>query len=167
MKYVPAYERYLDEEDKSKPLVYHYKDGVVTTKGEPTDADHPIDHMAFLTVVPTLIFKLIPNAESIELTYIPTAHELIVKFNVEEEERDFVVKTVSNGFLLYSRAEIPATDVLTRVEDEPSEIEFYEDYPYTYDIPVEHSTFAQLVSNHPELKDDINYPCLLIKQGDE
>lgn len=167
MKYIPAYERYSDEEDKNKLLVYQYKNGAITTKGEPTHANHSIEHMAVLTITAGIIPKLIPHAENIELTYIPTAHEMNAKFNVGEQARDFVMKTVSNGFLLYSTVEIPATDVLTRMEGESSDIEFYEDYPFTYYIPTESVRLTKFILDYSESKDITHYPCLLIKQEEE
>lgn len=92
MKYVPAYERYFDEEDKNKTLVYHYKNGEITPNGEPTIADEFDKQTDFINTVISILPKLIPGTSDIELAYIPISNEMIVKFNVGEEERCFVMK---------------------------------------------------------------------------
>lgn len=162
MKYTPAYERYFDEEDKNKTLVYHYKNGEITTKGEPTMSDDVDNQIGLIQTIVSLFPKLVPGAENIELAYIPISNEVITKFNVGEEERCFVMKNVFSGFLLYSSVEIPVIDVLTRVRKWHSEIEVYEDYPYAYFVPAELASWTKLILNHPELKDILNHPCTMI-----
>nr|DAN66666.1 MAG TPA: hypothetical protein [Caudoviricetes sp.] len=162
MKYIPAYERFFNEEDKNKTLVHHYKDGKITTKGEPTDADDVDNQIGLIQTIVSLFPKLVPGAENIELAYIPISSEVITKFNVGEEERCFVMKNVFNGFLLYSSVEIPMIDVLTRVREWHPEIEVYEDYPYAYFIPAELASWTKFILNHPELKDIVNHPCTMI-----
>ena len=163
MKYVPAYERYFDEEDKNKTLVYHYKNGEITPKGEPTIADEFDKQTDFINTVVSILPKLIPGTSDIELAYIPISNEMVVKFNVGEEERCFVMKNIFSGFLLYSSVQIPAIEVLTRVREWHTEIEVYEDYPYTYFIPGELASWTKFILNHPELKGIANHPCLLLR----
>ena len=162
MKYTPAYERYFDEEDKNKTLVHHYKNGEIATKGEPTHVDDVTEQSVFLTTVATVIPNVIPNAENIELAYIPISNEVIAKFNVGEEERCFVMKNIFNGFLLYSSVEIPVMDILTRVRDWHPEIEVYDDYPYTYYIPAALASWTKYMMNHSELQLVLNNPCMMI-----
>lgn len=163
MKYIPAYERFFNEEDKNKTLVHHYKDGKITTKGEPTMADDVDNQLELIRTIVSIFPKLIPGVENIELAYIPISSEVITKFNVGEEERCFVMKNVFNGFLLYSSVQIPTIDVLTRVREWHAEIEVYEDYPYAYFIPAELASWTRFILNHPELKDIVNHPCTMIR----
>lgn len=163
MKYVPAYERFFNEEDKNKTLVHHYKNGEIITKGEPTMADDVDNQLELIRTIVSIFPKLIPGVENIELAYIPISSEVITKFNVGEEERCFVMKNVFNGFLLYSSVQIPTIDVLTRVREWHAEIEVYEDYPYAYFIPAELASWTKFILNHPELKDIVNHPCTMIR----
>lgn len=163
MKYVTAFERYFDEEDKNKTLVYHYKNGEITPKGELTIADEFDKQTDFINTVVSVLPKLISDTSNIELAYIPISNEMIVKFNVGEEERCFVMKNVFSGFLLYSSVQIPVMDVLTRVREWHTEIETYDDYPYAYYIPGELASWTKFILNHPELKDIANHPCLLLR----
>lgn len=162
MKYIPAYERFFNEEDKNKTLVHHYRDGKITTKGEPTDADNVDEQLQLMKAIVAVFPKLVPNVENIELAYIPISNEMITKFNVGEEERCFVMKNVFSGFLLYSSVEIPAIDILTRVREWHHEIEVYEDYPYAYYIPAALSSWTKYMVNRPELQLILNNPCMLI-----
>lgn len=162
MKYTPAYERFFNEEDKNKTLVHHYKDGKITTKGEPTDADNVDEQLQLMKAIVAVFPKLVPNVENIELAYIPISSEMITKFNVGEEERCFVMKNVFSGFLLYSSVEIPVIDILTRVREWHPEIEVYEDYPYAYYIPAALASWTKYMVNRPELQLILNNPSMLI-----
>lgn len=162
MKYIPAYERFFNEEDKNKTLVHHYKDGKITTKGEPTDADDVDNQIGLIQIIVSLFPKLVPSAENIELVYIPISNEVITKFNVREEERCFVMKNVFSGFLLYSSVEIPMINTLTKVLQWYPEMQAYDDYPYVYYMSAEIASWAKTIINLPELKDILNHPCTMI-----
>ena len=164
MKYIPAYERFFNEEDKNKTLVHHYKDGKITTKGEPTDADDVDNQIGLIQTIVSLFPKLVPGAENIELAYIPISNEVITKFNVEEEERCFVMKNVFTGFLLYSSVEIPMINTLTKVLQWYPEMQAYDDYPYVYYMSAEIASWTKTIINLPELKDILNHPCTMISQ---
>ena len=164
MKYVPAYERYFDEEDKNKTLVYHYKNGEITPNGEPTIADEFDKQTDFINTAISILPKLIPGTSDIELAYIPISNEMIVKFNVGEEERCFVMKNVFTGFLLYSSVEIPMINTLTKVLQWYPETQAYDDYPYVYYMSAEIASWTKTIINLPELKDILNHPCTMISQ---
>lgn len=162
MKYVPAYERFFNEEDKNKTLVHHYKDGKITTKGEPTDADDVDNQIGLIQTIVSLLPKLVPGAENTELAYIPISSEVIAKFNVGEEERCFVMKNVFTGFLLYSSVEIPMINTLTKVLQWYPEMQAYDDYPYVYYMSAEIASWTKFIINLPDLKDILNHPCTMI-----
>lgn len=162
MKYTPAYERFFNEEDKNKTLVHHYKDGKITTKGEPTDADNVDEQLQLMKAIVAVFPKLVSNVENIELAYIPISSEMITKFNVGEEERCFVMKNVFSGFLLYSSVEIPMINTLTKVLQWYPEMQAYDDYPYVYYMSAEIASWTKTIINLPELKDILNHPCTMI-----
>lgn len=162
MKYTPAYERFFNEEDKNKTLAHHYKDGKITTKGEPTDADNVDNQLELIRIIVSLFPKLVPGAENIELAYIPISSEVITKFNIGEEERCFVMKNVFTGFLLYSSVEIPMINTLTKVLQWYPEMQAYDDYPYVYYMSAEIASWTKTIINLPELKDILNHPCTMI-----
>lgn len=162
MKYVPAYERFFNEEDKNKTLVHQYKNGEIITKGEQTTADDVNNQLELIRIIVSLFPKLVPGAENIELAYIPISSEVIAKFNVEEEERCFVMKNVFTGFLLYSSVEIPMINTLTKVLQWYPEMQAYDDYPYVYYMSAEIASWTKTIINLPELKDILNHPCTMI-----
>lgn len=162
MKYVPAYERFFNEEDKNKTLVHHYKNGEIITKGEPTTADDVDNQLELIRIIVSLFPKLVHGAEDIELAYIPISSEVIAKFNVGEEERCFVMKNVFTGFLLYSSVEIPMINTLTKVLQWYPEMQAYDDYPYVYYMSAEIASWTKTIINLPELKDILNHPCTMI-----